>query len=151
MQTGSVFSQAPDHDLRVEYSGMYAARGLVPLPKTRHKKRFKFQSGMLHEKRSHLTVQIAPRERAPVVSVDDAVGVKHWHYLEDKVISEDLGVESGADEVIYDAFHHPTGICLSRMDTRSDHNALTQLSRRMKQHYTTRTGGYNEGGGGGGA
>lgn len=95
---------------------------------------------MLGEKRLYLTVQIASRERAPVVSVDDAVGVEHWYYLEDEVVSEDLGVESGADEVVYDAFHHPTGVRLSRVDSRGNHNALTQLPHRMNQPDTTGTG-----------
>lgn len=37
-------------------------------------------------------VQVVPRKTAPVVTVDDAVGVQHGHDLEDEVVSQLLGV-----------------------------------------------------------
>ena len=38
------------------------------------------------------TVQIAPGERAPIVTVDDSVWVEHGNDLEDEVLSKQLGL-----------------------------------------------------------
>ena len=32
----------------------------------------------------------------------------HWHNLEHEVVSQNLGVQAVAAEVVHDAFHHPT-------------------------------------------
>ena len=38
------------------------------------------------------TVQIAPSERTPIVTVDDAVRIEHGNDLEDEILSKQLGL-----------------------------------------------------------
>ena len=50
--------------------------------------------------------------------------------FEDEVISEDLGIERGADEVVDDPLHHVRGVGLARVDARRDDDPLA-LSDRL--------------------
>jgi len=72
-------------------------------------------------------VEVATRQRASVVAVDNTVRVQHGNNLEHKVVPEDLSIEAGSHEVVDDALHHPAGVCLSGVDASSDDNALAQL------------------------
>ena len=40
------------------------------------------------------SVEVAAGQRAPVVSVDDAIWVQHWDYLEDELVSHCYGLRA---------------------------------------------------------
>ncbi len=78
----------------------------------------------------YLTVQIAARKRTTVVAVDYTVWIQHGNDFKHKIIPKDLGVQAGSNEIVDDAFHHPTGICFARVNTRGDDDTFAKLRKR---------------------
>lgn len=71
------------------------------------------------------SVQVTASQRAPVVAVDDAVGVKHRDNLEYKVLSQQhslLVIRVSQEE--QDASHHPGAHGLAGMHSRGNYHAL---------------------------
>ena len=44
------------------------------------------------------SIKINSKKRTSVISVNDSVGIKHWHYFEYIIISENLGIPLVAAE-----------------------------------------------------
>ena len=55
-------------------------------------------------------IQVLTGKRAPVVSVDDTIWIKHRHDFEHKVLTKGLRLWRIAHKELYDALHHPTGV-----------------------------------------
>lgn len=62
-----------------------------------------------------LSIEVTAEERAPVVAVDNAVGVKHWDNSNDEVLPQLFGVIG--HEVAHQAVQHVRSLRLSWVDT----------------------------------
>ena len=74
------------------------------------------------------SVEIATRQWASVVAVDDAVGVQHGDDFEHEVVSEYLCLRIvRVGQKIEDTLHHPWADRLTRMHSRSQYHTLLRL------------------------
>jgi hypothetical protein len=73
-------------------------------------------------------IQVLATQSASVVAIDDSIGVKHRDYLEDEMFPQSSGLKSIAGEEVNDSLHHPRGIGLSRVDSRTQENSFFGLS-----------------------
>lgn len=71
------------------------------------------------------TVEVAARERTPVVTVDDAVGIEHWYHFDYKVFSQEtrlLILRIGQEA--QNSSNHVGAHGFAWMDTTADYNSL---------------------------
>ena len=101
----AVILEALDHVLESISCGLHLARRVDPTP-----------------------VDVHSSQVTAGVSVDDSIWVEHGHDLEDKVVSEDFGVQTGACEIVQNAFHHPRGSGFARMNPRTNDNTFPILN-----------------------
>ena len=76
------------------------------------------------------TIEILSAERAPVVTIDDAINVDHWHYFEYEVLTKSSGFRSSAYEEFDDSLHNPWRVALAGVNTSSDENTFFCKSLR---------------------
>ena len=69
-------------------------------------------------------VQVITVEVAACVPVDDAIDVDHRDDLEDVVVTEELGADRRAQQVVEDAKHHVRGSSLARVHPTADDDAF---------------------------
>lgn len=60
-------------------------------------------------------VKVLADEGTPIISIDDSVGIKHWHNFEHKVVSEDFCLGRVRCQEIYDTLHCPAAVRFTRV------------------------------------
>ena len=69
-----------------------------------------------------LSVEVHPRQVAPVDPVDHPVDVQHRHDKENKVFSEDLGLDRVADQVVDHVLDEVTDHAFAGMHSGGQHD-----------------------------
>lgn len=87
------------------------------------------------------TIQIRPTKRAPVVSINNTIRIKHWYNLKDELFSECSCLWSAAHQELNKAFHHPGGIWFSRMNSCRNYDSL--FSHWFLAHWVLKYGCYS--------
>ena len=98
----------------------------------------------LHGGIEPLAVQVVAAETGPVVSHNDAVGIKHRNYFEDKSLTEYACIFILAHEKLDEALNNEGGIGLARMHPRRNNNGtplcylvLSALQVGDYEHFNT--------------
>ena len=71
-----------------------------------------------------LPIQILARQRAPIISHDDAIWIEHRYYLEHELVAQIKCLLIIAYQEVHSALHHPTGITLAWMHARRQYDRL---------------------------
>eukprot|EP00349_Pseudokeronopsis_sp_Brazil_P001567 CAMPEP_0202964870 /NCGR_PEP_ID=MMETSP1396-20130829/8991_1 /ASSEMBLY_ACC=CAM_ASM_000872 /TAXON_ID= /ORGANISM="Pseudokeronopsis sp., Strain Brazil" /LENGTH=209 /DNA_ID=CAMNT_0049687339 /DNA_START=279 /DNA_END=906 /DNA_ORIENTATION=+ len=72
-------------------------------------------------------IEVHSRQVAPRTPIDHPVHIQHRHYLEHKVVPQNLRIQRRTSQIVDDAFHHPRGAGLSRVHTRGQHHPFPML------------------------
>mmetsp|Transcript_5913 Transcript_5913/g.5318 ORF Transcript_5913/g.5318 Transcript_5913/m.5318 type:complete len:436 (+) Transcript_5913:557-1864(+) len=72
-------------------------------------------------------VEVYSRQVAPGTAIDDPIRIQHWDDLENKVVSQNLGIQRRSRQIIKDAFHHPGGAAFARVDPGGEDDPLAVL------------------------
>ena len=73
------------------------------------------------------SVEITTSQRTSIVAVDYTVRVQHWDNLEDELVSQLMRYRIAADEEIYNSFHHPGRVWLTRVDSWGNNNSFFEF------------------------
>lgn len=75
-----------------------------------------------------LSIEVAARQVAAIVSMNYTVRVYHWHHLEDEIVAQLKSLFVVAGEKIDDALNDVAGDSLTRMRPSSDENTLLRTT-----------------------
>lgn len=73
------------------------------------------------------SVEVDSKKGGSIISIDNAIRVKHRDDLENVVLSQDLRLSVVAGQEFYNAFHNKARVCLSWVDSGGDDNSFLLL------------------------